>query len=747
MVKKRKRGLPAGKKGSGPDSASHDASRNREYVSRQSSPAIGFRERLEQLSPYGLWIEAGLLLIILAVGLLVRLEDLSDWRAQPDRALYHGEPLLTTFDGYFYLTLARDLAEGTYTPVDEKRAVPDNPKRPFPPPLISVIAAGAAKITPFSMNWIGAVLPALLGLLLAVPLYGLGRFYGGPVMGLSAALVGLLSHYYVYRSSLGWFDTDCMNVTWATGAAYCFLKFGVEKKRRRYLYFLGGLIAYGLFLWWWDSTPQIVTIVSLLPMAVALVFFYRPSREEGVLFFSLLGGGAIIVFSILGWDLPLRILDKALGIFSYIAKESAGDFPNTGLSISEQAVPGLSEIISKTTGSVPAFICAGAGMVWLFIRKPKASLFLSVPLAIGILSFFFAKRFMIFLAPMTALGIGYLISGIWEMRGKYIFSAFAAPVLLLFLVWPSFSKDMSKTFWPKEPPHLVAGMDLASRKTPPDAVIWAWWDHGYPMQYWARRGTITDGTFHGPQLVVYNGIPLATDDYRLAANFMQFYVARGKSGLGQVYKAHNNDRGAGLALAKKVLSAGPEKAGEILNTAGLRPQGELQTADDWLRFFFPSEHRPVYLFLDWRLTVTSYWWFWLGSWDVDAKDGIHPVYQPFFGVRLKGKTAYNNAGIKVDLSKGLAKVEKGMVPIRNAVINDGNQVKMLDFKREKGLNFELFAPSGFAALEDGHIANSVFNKLFLRHVGPGRYFRPTALETPSFQLWEVHGDTLQTVIE
>jgi len=79
-----------------------------------------------------------------------------------------------------------------------------------------VIAAGLAKITPFSLNWIGAVLPALLGLLLALPLYALGRFYGGPAMGLTAVLMGLLSHYYVYRSSLGWFDTDCMNVTSAT---------------------------------------------------------------------------------------------------------------------------------------------------------------------------------------------------------------------------------------------------------------------------------------------------------------------------------------------------------------------------------------------------------------------------------------------------------------------------------------------------------------------------------------------------
>ena len=207
-------------------------------------------------------LEIAALLMVIIVGLIIRLEDIRDWQQQPDIAFYQGEPVLTNFDGYYYLTLARDLVEGTYNKVDEKRAVPDGIDRPSPPPLMSVMAAAVAKVTPFSMSWIGAVFPAVVGVLLALPLFGLGRYYGGAAMGLTAALMGLVSHYYVYRSNLGWFDTDCMNITWAMISAWCFLNFGVKQTSRRYLYFAAGLVNTALFLWWWDMTTNVVIACS-----------------------------------------------------------------------------------------------------------------------------------------------------------------------------------------------------------------------------------------------------------------------------------------------------------------------------------------------------------------------------------------------------------------------------------------------------------------------------------------------------
>ena len=105
------------------------------------------------------WLQILALVLVVALGLWVRLEDLVSWKKEPGRAFYQGEPLLTALDGLFYLTLARDLVEGTYHPLDEKRAVPDYPPRPQPPPLISVLTAGVTRLLPLSINWVAVYRP------------------------------------------------------------------------------------------------------------------------------------------------------------------------------------------------------------------------------------------------------------------------------------------------------------------------------------------------------------------------------------------------------------------------------------------------------------------------------------------------------------------------------------------------------------------------------------------------------------
>ena len=59
-----------------------------------------------------------------------------------------------------------------------------------------------------------------------------------------------------------------------------------------------------------------------------------------------------------------------------------------------------------------------------------------------------------------------------------------------------------------------------------------------------------------------------------------------------------------------------------------------------------------------------------------------------------------------------------------------------------GYHFDIFKKSGFGAMMDERIAESVFNKLFIRHTFPSRYFKPVSLKSPVYQLWEVTGDML-----
>ncbi len=691
------------------------------------------------------WIECGLILLILALGLLVRLEDIRDWEAQPQRALYQGEPLLTTFDGYYYLTLARDLAENTYRPVDEKRAVPDCPPRPQPPPLLSEIASLASQISSVSFNWIGAVTPAVLGILLFFPIYGIGRFYGGSVMAASAGLFGIMSFYYVYRSSLGWFDTDCMNVTFAMSAVFFALKFGETKDSKRYLWFAGAIVNYILFLWWWDQTPQVTTVVALLPLVAALVFFYRPSKREGMVFLGLLLAGVLGVLALKGMNLPIKTVQGIVNSYKYISKQVQGDFPNIGVTISEQIIPTLPEIVAKTTDNTVTFFLSLIGLGLLFWRYKVKGIYLAVPALLAALSFFFAKRFMIFLAPTLALGGGFIISEIWALKGRYKVAAPAAVLAALIFVVPSFQKDMTKTFWPKEPPHIIAGMAKAGGVTPDNAVLWAWWDHGYPMIYWAKRATINDGQVHGGERSVFNGLPLAAGNERLAANMMQFFVERGiKNGTHKVYKACGDDAARGFNLIKAVMAAGPDRASELIESARLQPQGTVKTTEDWLRFFFPAQSRPIYLFLDWRLTVTNYWWFWLGSWDPESHDGIHPAYASFYGVKIKDGKIFGASSsgqpMIVDIEKGMLRFGSKEAPIKKLFLRYPKRVETKNYNRQKGLNFEAALTQGYAAAMNDPISKSVFNKLFLRHVFNPGFFEPVVLHTPSYQIWKVKAE-------
>lgn len=692
------------------------------------------------LIEYRWWKELIGIAIILVIAFSVRFEDLWDWKKSPQIAMYKGEPILTTFDGYYYLTYARDIAEGHYGKVDYRRGVPDYPACPSPPPLLSVFGAIAHKITGASFNWIGAVLPIFLGMLLVIPLYLMARYYGGPIMALSAILMATLSHYYLYRSSLGWFDTDCMHLTWAVSTAYLFMMFGVTEGLRRYIYCLLGFIMTLLFMWWWDQAVVIATALALTPFGVAILFFYRPTKKDILIFSGIIGCFTVIIMLWKGVSFPFQIISGVLSQLKYIAKDTTNTgFPNLGITISEQARPSFNEVIQKTSGSKATFFLSLLGLGLLFYKRPKESLFLSVPLILASFSFFFAKRFLIFMSPVTAMGIGYLVYFLWTMGRKLALLRVASIGLLIFLAYPAYQKAMAKNFWPKEPPHLIDGMVFAKDALPDDAVIWAWWDHGYPIIYWSNKGTVNDGGIHGDERSVYNGIPLAAHDQRFSANFMRFFVARGQRGIGKLYKALDGDKDRGMKFMKKVLTVGPKAALEIIKDANLKPVDKLKSPSDWLEFFFPKEARPVYLYLDWRLTVTSYWWFWLGTWDIAKQDGIHPSYKTFYNLSRRGDRIKGN-GMEVDMEKGLLRFKNRLIPLKSIFIITRKGPITKQYNHKTDAQFEAFLPAGFGALMDKNIADSIFNKLYLRHLYNPKYFKPIRLMTPSHQIWEVKGE-------
>ncbi len=698
-------------------------------------------QRAVSLKKYTFFLGILSLLLIIFIGFLFRMEDLGQWKKDEAKAFFNREPLLTTFDGYFYLSLAKDLVEDTYRESDEKRSIPDSPPRPSPPPLISVLAAGIANLTSYSLNWIGALLPAILGPLLAVPLYLMGRHLGGPVTGLITSLFALLYPFYISRSNLGRFDTDCLNVTFIVSFTYLFLRFGIVTSNKRYIYFIASVLIYILFLWWWDQTPAVVTVVTFLPFVVSLLFFYRPHKKEAIIFSSILALMILGAIIIKGPNTFLNLLKTLFQHYLYISKDSGGDFPNIGVTISEQTGISLSRILSHTTIHIFPFFFAIVGFALLLWKNFRHCLFFISLFILSILSFIYADRFVIFFSPVVALGTGYGFSYLWDLRHRFVPLYIISPALLILFIIPLYTRNGESIQWPVVSGLVAEGMDTVQKKTPTDAVVWAWWDQGYALTYLARRATINDGSTHSGERTYYNAIPFSTDSFRFAANFMHFYVKRGVEGVDIFCKATGSTRLECINLIKEILTQGPAKARVIISRTTPKQSGEFKTPEDWLNFFFPTDKRPVYLFLDYRLTKTADWWYWFGTWDIGKQDGVHPAYLPYYNLTHEGNKIAGSHGLEFNKDSGRLRIDNGMVTVSSLVI-----WKMDNFYEKKYNNtgkykFEMFEEGQFGALMDDKISETVFNKLFIRHKYPPDYFQPVELFTPFYQIWQVKGDS------
>lgn len=676
----------------------------------------------------------------LALGVFLRIEDLIAWREKPGMAFYKGTPLLTTFDGYFYARYARELAEGNYKPIDELRYVPQNPAREFPPPLLSLLIAGLVKLTGVSVDWVCTFFPAVFAVLLFFPVFLIGRSWGGAFVGFVAGILSLCSPYYVNRSRLGWLDTDCGNVTFTMLAVYLAMRSVTTQGPRRFLYLAGVLINFIVYLQWWDSTPYVVVVTCLGTLVVSYVCEPKSWRRSLVPFAAVASVFVAIMIYLKGAAFWVDLVPHLLGHFKYISKAAPGDFPNIGLSISEQAKIPFEGVVQISAGSWYLFLAAALGTAQLVIRSPRQGLQLLVPMGLGGLTFLYARRFGIFLAPFLGLGIAYLLLWLRDQIGtrtpRYLWKGLFISALVGLLVGGGHLVllNTASTFWPVETPILVQGMDSARLKTPPGSLIWTWWDHGYPMQYYGRRGTVSDGAYHDGELAMINGFPYATGDYQQAANWMHFYAVRGIDGFHRVYQQLGSTA-EGLRFVRHILAAGPEEGAKLIEEKGLEPKSA------WLTFFFPppSEQKRIYMFVDERLVGTSYWWYWLGTWDIGEQEGMRPVFVPFYDMKQEGNQLIGAPSFSVDLEKGMHSTRQQVVALSSVVFRDGNTWRERTY-RDVGMIFEYDLVSGWGVLSSPEIHESVFNKLFFLGMADVRYFRPTTMLRGVYQLWEVHSD-------
>ena len=475
-----------------------------------------------RFSPPGGRLTASLgLALAVGVGIGLRLLEWPAWQQAAVR--YAGQPILPSFDAYGWLAGARCVGHLAAEP-------------------LALILRALTAILPVPLESIAFFLPVLLSGLAAWPMFVLTRGLGAPEAGLGAALCVILAPAYVYRTRLGYLDTDMLLLPLA-----CVAVCGLALWRHRSPHPAQG-----------QPTGPAVTDWSWLPPAVALAGLnwlhpgFRPvAAAMGLLFFAsawpvaradraalasslaivltalagpwgLLAGWPIsrlagikpgrrqagpgpwpwiflaITLAALAWTLP-EIVDRARRSMQFFLRPEAA-IPSmdphavrgAAESVLEAQTPDWSEIVRQSAFHWSLGLVAALAYVATLVRRPR--LLPSLPLAaLAGLAPLLGIRFAMYGGIVTGLGLPLTLAWAWKrIRGRERLAWLPQGVLIILIVGLSW-RD-AQTFFPVPsitPPHAAALTRLDSLAAP-DAQIWTWWDYGYAAEFLAGRPSFAD---------------------------------------------------------------------------------------------------------------------------------------------------------------------------------------------------------------------------------------------------------------
>lgn len=703
----------------------------------------------------------------LGLGITLRLKPMSYWADNPDIYFVDNEPVFASADGYYYLNIAKELQTGSYSSIDTKRAIPDTISRKSSPPLLPVLLHSFSSLLGTSLSWIGLWLPIILSSCLLFPVYLIGKEYGGKLSGIYSLAIVSTAPIYLSRTRLGWLDTDCLNVVLPFFCTYCFMKFGNENSKYRYLYLSSGFLFFFIFLWWWDMSSTAVIILSLSSLFIALVFDFRPKCTEVFLFYIILAA-FVVAYMIIDSSFFAKFINSLTNYMRYFSK-TAGMFPNIGVSIVEQQKLSSLQNLNTIVPNLWCLIIAVLGTLYLLFKKKSQALYILPMLILGAFSFFYANRFSIFLVPVFALGFGYFFAQLQiHVTKKYVITIFYI-IAAASLVWSSAESLTQKPF--AFTGNIVKGMKMVKATTPADSVVWSWWDEGHPLVYWSDRATINDGMVHNGERNFYTALPLASSDLRFSANFMQFYVLRGMAGINLFIKETGGDFNTAIAHLKYILSAGPVDGDLYLQTIQFGNTAQADSIIKTIEFYYPSETKPLYLFLDdWMMKIFR-WIYWYGTWNPKTQAGIAslPILK-MNDIEYRDQTPLNDT-ISLDWKKGLLSISGTLksVSVHDILVINGSE-SLSKFRKntsipKKRIPFEgqfaeivkaneMLTDSGSYDLVlditeqkmtviDSKINNTALFKLYkYGNMEKNAYFQQVEGNSGNSQLWEVRGDRL-----
>lgn len=231
-------------------------------------------------------------------------------------------------------------------------------------------------------------------------------------------------------------------------------------------------------------------------------------------------------------------------------------YPSVAQSIVEVQDLGLAAVLAYFHPWVEAAAVGLAGFCLVIVRRPGA-LFLLPLAALGILSMKMGGRMVMFGAPVVAIGLSMplfwlLKAALARLRRGVAWAGVVASLLLIALLIAPFAEILpTMSQGPMINRRHATALARARTVTPPDSILWLWWDWGYAAHHFSRRVTIADGAQHaGPSLYLPAAV-LATDNPRFARQLIR-YTSQHDNEPGNVFAGLDN--AAAQALMDRLRS-------------------------------------------------------------------------------------------------------------------------------------------------------------------------------------------------
>lgn len=540
------------------------------------------------------WGWALALLALVVIGVWVR----AHWYVGGELAeplMWNGYPMLTSTDGFYFAAGVGHAVSDAWGEVPRVAWASQHALVGLSAALVEVFGVRPEAV----FTW----LPPLLGALVTAVTFWLGLVLAGPWVGLLAGAAMAVAPVHVFRTTVGYFDTDVFAVSVPLLVATLMLRAllgpasrsadaprGAAGKTRAGAHEDGArppwtvlwpALAMAIYPWTYDqgdtvalllmlSFASVVVVVTVLARrrapgiapepgisrwgarAVALMALSTLSLPSwavllvvGAAFFALRAlpltsrirprweriGAAVLVFAVLVTTPAVQSILFKLELYGGAqpvsertteAADPVGAVPGNGATwqvadttgiVAEAQVLALNDMMTRTMGHAAVVVLGGLGLLLLFVWRP-ALVVASPILAVGVFAFMGGHRFLVYLAPFIALGLGYLcvrLAALVAPRGWGGAAAMVGALALLPAAAMTLSGAPAPAMIRSEAELLTA---LGERAGPNDTTI-SWWDFGYPVSYFARTRTITDGSRRGEDAALAAEI-LMTDSVELA---------------------------------------------------------------------------------------------------------------------------------------------------------------------------------------------------------------------------------------